>query len=306
MPAPLPVRDGLNPTRIRMPDPPASYPTVVTYLKARFPDDADALAAKIDAGEVVDARGTPITATTPLVPRADVWLHRDPPAEPEVPFALPVLHADRDLVVVDKPHFLATTPRGRFVVQSAVVRLRRELGNDELSPAHRLDRLTAGVLVFTARPDVRRAYQEMFAARAVTKVYEAVAPVGDVPSLMRSRIVKTRESLQAREVPGEVNAETRVEIIDTAGDLALYRLRPTTGKTHQLRVHLASAGIPIVGDSLYPVPREVAVDDYRDPLRLLARSIAFDDPITGAPRRFESARTLPPFGPPTDGRSPRG
>ncbi|AMY20135.1 MULTISPECIES: pseudouridine synthase [Nocardiaceae] len=306
MPAPLPVRDGLNPTRIRMPDPPASYPTVVAYLKARFPDDADALAAKIDAGEVVDARGTPITATTPLVPRADVWLHRDPPAEPEVPFALPVLHADRDLVVVDKPHFLATTPRGRFVVQSAVVRLRRELGNDELSPAHRLDRLTAGVLVFTARPDVRRAYQEMFAARAVTKVYEAVAPVGDVPSLMRSRIVKTRESLQAREVPGEVNAETRVEIIDTAGDLALYRLRPTTGKTHQLRVHLASAGIPIVGDSLYPVPREVAVDDYRDPLRLLARSIAFDDPITGAPRRFESARTLPPFGPPTDGRSPRG
>lgn len=306
MPAPLPVRDGLNPTRIRMPDPPASYPTVVTYLKARFPDDADALAAKIDAGEVVDARGTPITATTPLVPRADVWLYRDPPAEPEVPFALPVLHADRDLVVVDKPHFLATTPRGRFVVQSAVVRLRRELGNDELSPAHRLDRLTAGVLVFTARPDVRRAYQEMFAARAVTKVYEAVAPVGDVPSLMRSRIVKTRESLQAREVPGEVNAETRVEIIDTAGDLALYRLRPTTGKTHQLRVHLASAGIPIVGDSLYPVPREVAVDDYRDPLRLLARSIAFDDPITGAPRRFESARTLPPFGPPTDGRSPRG
>ena len=306
MPAPLPVRDGLNPTRIRMPDPPASYPTVVAYLMARFPDDADALAAKIDAGEVVDARGTPITATTPLVPRADVWLHRDPPAEPEVPFALPVLHADRDLVVVDKPHFLATTPRGRFVVQSAVVRLRRELGNDELSPAHRLDRLTAGVLVFTARPDVRRAYQEMFAARAVTKVYEAVAPVGDVPSLMRSRIVKTRESLQAREVPGEVNAETRVEIIDTAGDLALYRLRPTTGKTHQLRVHLASAGIPIVGDSLYPVPREVAVDDYRDPLRLLARSIAFDDPITGAPRRFESARTLPPFGPPTDGRSPRG
>ncbi|NIL82149.1 pseudouridine synthase [Rhodococcoides kroppenstedtii] len=306
MPAPLPVRDGLNPTRIRMPDPPASYPTVVAYLKARFPDDADALAAKIDAGEVVDARGTPITATTPLVPRADVWLHRDPPAEPEVPFALPVLHADRDLVVVDKPHFLATTPRGRFVVQSAVVRLRRELGNDELSPAHRLDRLTAGVLVFTARPDVRRAYQEMFAARAVTKVYEAVAPVGDVPSLMRSRIVKTRESLQAREVPGEVNAETRVEIVDSAGDLALYRLRPSTGKTHQLRVHLASAGVPIVGDSLYPVPREVAVDDYRDPLRLLARSIAFDDPITGAPRRFESARTLPPFGPPTDGRSPRG
>ncbi|MBY6365347.1 pseudouridine synthase [Rhodococcoides corynebacterioides] len=306
MPAPLPVRDGLNPTRIRLPDPPAEYPTVVAYLRARFPDDADALAAKIDAGEVVDARGTPITATTPLVPRADVWLHRDPPVEPEVPFALPVLHADRDLVVVDKPHFLATTPRGRFVVQSALVRLRRDLGNDELSPAHRLDRLTAGVLVFTARPEVRRAYQELFAARAVTKIYEAVAPVGDVPTLIRSRIVKTRDSLQAREVPGEVNAETRVEIVDTAGDLALYRLRPSTGKTHQLRVHLASAGVPIVGDSLYPAPREVAVDDYRDPLRLLARSIAFDDPLTGAPRRFESARSLPPFGPPADARSPRG
>ncbi len=306
MPAPLPVRDGLNPTRIRLPDPPASFPTVAAYLRARFPADADVLAAKIEAGEVVDAQGTPITATTALIPRSDVWLHRDPPEEPVVPFAMPVLHADRDLVVVDKPHFLATTPRGRFVVQSALVRLRRELANDDLSPAHRLDRLTAGVLVLTARPEVRRAYQELFAERAVTKVYEAVAPIGDVPGLIRSRIVKDRHALQAREVPGDVNAETRVEIVDTAGDLALYRLCPSTGKTHQLRVHLASAGVPIVGDSLYPVPREVAVDDYSDPLRLLARSIAFDDPITGAPRRFESARTLPPFGPPTDARSPRG
>nr|WP_308115776.1 pseudouridine synthase [Rhodococcus sp. BP-241] len=294
MPAPLPIRDGLNPTRIRMPDAPAEHRTIVEYLVARFPRDAEALRAKVTDGEVVDAAGRPVLVDTPLVPRADVYLYRDPPVEPEVPFTAPILYRDDAIVVVDKPHFLATTPRGRFVVQTALTRLRRELGNDALSPAHRLDRLTAGVLVFTARQDVRRAYQEMFRERSMVKVYEAVAPDSPIsfPHTVSSRIVKYRGSLQATEVPGEPNSETVIEKVRTVGDLALYRLHPRTGKTHQLRVHMASLGLPIVGDSLYPVPREVAVDDYRDPLRLLARSIEFTDPLTGAPRHFASQRTL--------------
>ncbi|MBY6538184.1 pseudouridine synthase [Rhodococcus sp. BP-349] len=277
-----------------MPDPPAEHGTIVEYLVARFPNDAAALRAKVAGGEVVDAGGRPVSIDSPLVPRADVYLYRDPPVEPEVPFAAPILHRDDAIVVVDKPHFLATTPRGRFVVQTALTRLRRELGNDALSPAHRLDRLTAGVLVFTARQDVRRAYQEMFRDRSMVKVYEAVAPDSPIsfPRTVISRMVKDRESLQATEVPGEPNSETVIEKVHTVGDLALYRLHPRTGKTHQLRVHMASLGLPIIGDSLYPLPRDVAVDDYRNPLQLLARSIDFTDPLTGEPRHFASRRTL--------------
>ncbi|WP_442971126.1 MULTISPECIES: pseudouridine synthase [unclassified Rhodococcus (in: high G+C Gram-positive bacteria)] len=282
-----------------MPEVSSDGDTVVGYLSGRFPNDADSLRAKVSAGEVVDSTGRPVSTESPLVPRSDIYLYRDPPFEPEVPFAMEIIHRDDAIVVVDKPHFLATTPRGRFVVQTALTRLRRVLGNDELSPAHRLDRLTAGVLIFTARTDVRRAYQEMFRDRTMTKVYEAVAAESSTttfPRTVTSRIVKERGSLQALEVAGESNSETLVEKIGAVGGLAHYRLHPRTGKTHQLRVHMASLGLPIVGDSLYPVPREVAVDDYRDPLQLLARSITFTDPITGAPRHFESRRSLWPFG----------
>jgi tRNA pseudouridine32 synthase/23S rRNA pseudouridine746 synthase len=199
--------------------------------------------------------------------------------------------------VVDKPHFLATTPRGAYIARSALVLLRRQFDLPELSPAHRLDRLTAGVLVFTVQRQARRPYQEMFAQRTVTKQYEAIAPLSqnvDFPLTVHSRIVKERGVLQAREVPGEPNAETRVELVDTLGSYGRYRLHPRTGKTHQLRVHLCSLGIPIVGDNFYPSFREVADDDYSDPLRLLARSIEFVDPLSGVVRRFESNRSLDP------------
>ena len=222
-------------------------------------------------------------------------LHRDLPDEVEVPFALRVLHRDDDLLVVDKPHFLATAPRGSHVRQTALVRLRREFALPDLSPAHRLDRLTAGVLIFTVRAEMRRHYQMLFASRRVHKRYEAIAgydPDLPLPRTLRSRIVKARGVLQAREVAGEPNAETLVEVAEVRGGFARYRLTPTTGKTHQLRVHLNTLGIPIVGDPLYPTVRETAPDDFTDPLRLLARSVEFTDPRTGVVRRFESARLL--------------
>ncbi|MDV8022974.1 pseudouridine synthase [Rhodococcus sp. IEGM 1330] len=305
--APLPLRDGLDPTRVRMPDV-ATGATVLEYLRARFPQDAARLTEKVAGGEIVDAAGVPIDSTTVARPRADIYLYRDPPVEPTVPFTLDVLHRDENLLVVDKPHFLATTPRGAYVARSALVLLRRRFDLPELSPAHRLDRLTAGVLVFTVRQQARRPYQELFAQRAITKQYDAIAPLAtdimgrsagstpdlDFPLTVRSRIIKERGVLQAREVPGEPNAETLVELVDTFGAHGLYRLHPRTGKTHQLRVHLCSLGIPIVGDNFYPSFRDVADDDYSDPLRLLARSIEFVDPLSGLVRRFESNRSLDP------------
>ncbi|MBI5340370.1 MAG: pseudouridine synthase [Mycolicibacterium rufum] len=281
-PAPLPVRDGLGPARVRL-----RGGAVLVELADRFGEQA---AAKVLAGEVLCADGSAVTASTVLPPDAHVYLYRDLPDEVPVPFDMPILYRDENLVVVDKPHFLATMPRGGHVAQTALVRLRRSLELPELSPAHRLDRLTAGVLVFTARREVRGAYQTLFARGRVTKTYLAHAPVDaglTFPQTVRSRIVKRRGCLQAVEEPGEPNAETVIERCDP-----VYRLTPRTGRTHQLRVHMAALGIPITGDPLYPDIIDVAPDDFSTPLQLLAHSLEFDDPLTGVRRRFASTRTL--------------
>lgn len=261
---------------------------MLVELASRFGEVA---AAKVLAGEVVDGDGAVVTARTVLPPGSSVYLYRDLPDEVVVPFDIPILYRDDDLVVVDKPHFLSTMPRGRHVAQTAVVRLRRELALPELSPAHRLDRLTAGVLLFTTRRELRGRYQTLFARGEVYKSYLAVAegdPLVELPTVLRSRIMKYRGRLQAVEEPGEVNAETLMEPL--AGKR--FRLTPRTGRTHQLRVHMSSIGVPIDGDPLYPDIIDVPADDFSTPLKLLAHTLEFDDPLSGARRRFRSNRTL--------------
>ena len=282
-PPPLPPRDGLGPARVRL-----RGGAVLVELADRF---GEAAAARVLAGEVVDAGGVVITAATVLPPGSHVYLYRELPDEVVVPYPVPVLHRDENIVVVDKPHFLATMPRGGHVAQTALVRLRRELELPELSPAHRLDRLTAGVLLFTTHREVRGAYQTMFARGLTRKTYLAqssAAPHIDLPTVVRSRIIKQRSRLQAFEEPGEPNAETLVEAL---GDGA-YRLTPRTGRTHQLRVHMAALSLPIDNDPLYPDVIDVAADDFTAPLRLVAHRLEFDDPLTGESRSFVSSRGL--------------
>ena len=272
------MRDGLGPARVRL-----RGGAVLAELTDRFGPPS---------GEVVDADGTSVDETTVLPAGSFVYLYRELRDEVAVPFEIPVLYRDDDIVVVDKPHFLATMPRGRHVAQTALVRLRRDLELPELSPAHRLDRLTAGVLLFTTRREVRGAYQTLFARGLVTKTYlarAAVDPLLVLPRVVRSRIVKRRGHLQAVCEPGVPNAETQVELVSDG----LYRLTPRTGRTHQLRVHMASLGVPISGDPLYPNVVDVAADDFGTPLRLLAQRIGFDDPLTGARREFVSRRAGP-------------
>ncbi|HWF28575.1 MAG TPA: pseudouridine synthase [Mycobacterium sp.] len=282
--APLPVRDGLGPARVRLHGGP-----VLAELTARF---GEPVRAKVLAGEVVDADGVAVDDATVLPTGSSVYLYRELPQEVPVPFDMPVLYQDADIVVVDKPHFLATMPRGRHVAQTALVRIRRELGLPELSPAHRLDRLTAGVLLFTSRRELRGAYQTLFARGLVSKTYlarAAVDPALALPRLVASRIVKRRGRLQAVCEPGVPNAETLVELLSPDG---LYRLTPRTGHTHQLRVHMASLGIPITGDPLYPNVIDVPAGDFSAPLQLLAQRIEFGDPVTGLRREFVSRREL--------------
>lgn len=244
--------------------------------------------AKVRDGEVVDADGVVIDMSTVLPAGTHVFLYRELPDEVVVPHPIPVLYRDDDILVVDKPHFLATMPRGGHVAQTALVRLRRSLELPELSPAHRLDRLTAGVLLFTVRREVRGAYQTLFARGLVSKTYLAwssgVSSVA-LPTVVRSRIIKQRGRLQAFEEPGEPNAETLVESVGSG----CYRLSPRTGRTHQLRVHMASLGLPIDNDPLYPRIVEVAADDFSAPLQLVAHRLEFEDPLTGELRSFVSA-----------------
>ena len=272
---------GLGPARLRV-----QGGNLAAEFARRFGPDA---AAKVIAGEVFDAAGTPFDASTVLPAGALVYHYRDLPDEVEVPFDIPVLHRDEHLVVVDKPHFLATMPRGGHVVQTALVRLRRELDLPELSPAHRLDRLTAGVLMFTAHRAVRGAYQTLFARGEVHKIYLARSgsrPELAAPQRVSNRIVKHRGVLQAVVEPGEPNAETLIEPLGGGR----YQLTPRTGRTHQLRVHMAGLGLPIDNDPLYPVVREVDRGDFSRPLRLIAHRLEFDDPLTGRRRCFVSGQ----------------
>ncbi|WFN92626.1 pseudouridine synthase [Gordonia sp. LUNF6] len=286
---------------LRLPDGPGGWSVREALLAAPVLTGVTAadLELRSRTGELVDADGRPVDLDAPVLRPVPVYLYRDPPRELPVPFDMPILHLDDDLVVVDKPHFLATMPRGAHVAQTALVRLRRELGSDDVAPAHRLDRLTAGVLLFTRRREVRAAYQELFAQRRVRKEYRAIAPADAALAggvRIENRIVKTAGDLRARVVEGEVNAISDIELSTRLGDgLAEYRLAPHTGRTHQLRMHMAQLGVPIVGDPLYPeVDADLAAapdrGDFSRPLRLVAAALEFTDPFSGERREFRTAR----------------
>lgn len=264
------------------------------FLQARLGKRTDVDAA-LSKGLFVDAHGRPWRPEDPYRPNAFVWFHRTRAPESPVPGALTVLYRDDRIVVVDKPHFLATTPRGVHVTESVVAKLRVRLGLDELAPAHRLDRLTSGVLLLTTAKRWRGPYATLFADGLATKTYEALAcvPPGTAfPVSVTGRIEKHRDSLQAALVPGEPNSESLIELVEARAGIGRFRLSPRTGKTHQLRLHMASIGAPILNDPLYPDVADVEPNDFSRPLQLVARTLAFSDPIDQSPRRFDSAAVL--------------
>ncbi|GGE90551.1 pseudouridylate synthase [Mycetocola zhadangensis] len=242
--------------------------------------------------------GAAVAGSDAYRPHTFVWFHRDLREEASVPGKIAVVHRDERIVVIDKPPFLSTIPRGRHVQQSVVVRLRAELGLPELSPLHRLDRVTSGLLILATEKRWRAPYQTLFQRGEVRKVYRALAahrPELDLPVTVSNHLVKQRGRMQGEIVAGEpANSESLVELETVIGGTeAVYRLTPRTGRMHQLRLHMWSLGIPISGDPLYPVVRDVSVDDFEHPLQLLASELSFTDPVDGAFRRFEAVRALP-------------
>lgn len=294
MKAPLPLRDGVSASSVQLPRGPWS--TVLEFLEARFPEISLAeWWSRLERGLVVSSDGVAITAQSPYVEGLDVHYYRELADEVTIPFEADVLYQDEHLLVADKPHFLPVMPAGRFLQQTLLVRLKREFGLEHLVPLHRIDRGTAGVVVFSKNPETRGRYQTLFPRREVEKFYEALAPsLPDVtfPLTRHSLIEEGEPFFRMCEVEGTPNSETHIDVLTTSGKLSLYGLRPVTGRKHQLRVHLAALGAPIVNDDFYPTLREEAKDDFSRPLMLLARAIEFEDPITGQHRRFESRRSL--------------
>jgi tRNA pseudouridine32 synthase / 23S rRNA pseudouridine746 synthase len=292
--SPLPPRHGLDAARLKLPAE-GSWRTLLEHLVERLPRVTPGRIEQMLREERIVGLDGPLGVDTPFEPGSFIWFHRDLPDEVPVPFELTVVHRDEHLLVVDKPHFLATIPRGKHIQETALVRLRRDLGLPQLSPAHRLDRVTAGLMMFVITPSARGAYQTLFRDRKVHKEYEAIAPYDpalELPRTVTSRIVKERGILVAQEVPGETNARTYVELVEHRSGIGRYRLVPATGRTHQLRVHLNRLGIPILGDDFYPSLTEKPLDDFSKPLQLLAKVLDFDDPLTGVHRHFTSTLRL--------------
>lgn len=298
----IPTRDGVSPSSVALPLLPARerrWATLLDFLGERLPAvGREDWAMRLAAGEVLDDAGQAVRADAPYQGGGRLHYWRALAAEPVVPFEAVVRYQDAHLLVADKPHFLPVTPSGRFVQQTLLVRLKRATGIETLSPIHRIDRETAGLVVFSVRPQDRGAYQALFRERSVDKVYEAIAPHTDALAWPQRRCSRIEEDPQAfyrmLETAGEANSETTIAPVERRGAWARYRLAPLTGKRHQLRVHMNALGLPIAGDQFYPVVRRGPgePEDFADPLRLLARAIAFTDPVTGEARRFESGLAL--------------
>ena len=292
----VPSRDGVGPSCVALPSGP--WASVAEFLAQRLPSVSHGeWLERMAHGDVLDEQGRPIPPEAAYRPQSKAYYYRSVPHETPIPFKEVVVFQDDYLVVADKPHFLPVTPSGRYVQETLLVRLKRKLGIDTLSPVHRIDRDTAGLVLFTIQPSTRGAYQALFRDRCVIKHYEAIAPWHAELSLPLVRCSRLKEMdgpafMQMQEVPGEPNAQTGVDLIEQQGLLARYRLSPVTGQKHQLRAHMAALGIPILNDLIYPHLYPDAPPDHSKPLQLLAKSLAFTDPVTGQARQFESQLRL--------------
>jgi tRNA pseudouridine32 synthase/23S rRNA pseudouridine746 synthase len=294
----LPVRDGVGPSQVALPA--GGWPCMLDFLVERFPAIcADEWRARMAHGDVVDQLGRGVLPQQPYLAHGKLYYYRTVPDEVANAAQARVLFEDELLVVADKPHFLPVTPSGHYLQETLLIRLRRQLELDALTPLHRLDRETAGVVLFAKQPATCARYHGLFFEREVSKIYQAIAPHDPslhLPMTRSSALVADAHFMQMREASKDAgampNAHTAIELLETQGTLGRYRLLPQTGKRHQLRVHMAALGLPILGDRIYPVLLPQGSDDIGNPLRLLAQSIAFRDPITGQQRSFASGQQL--------------
>ena len=292
----IPTRNGVGASRVTLPVGP--WPTVLDFLLERMPDiSRDEWLHRFANDLVLNVDAQPVQATQAYTPHTKLYYYRHIANEPVLPQKASIVFEDDHLIVADKPHFMPVTPAGRYVQQSLLVQLKHLTGNDDLVPLHRIDRETAGLVMFGKRLSDRDAYHALFRDKAIHKVYEAVAaynPALELPRVHTSRLQPDELFFRTQEVEGEPNSETRIRLLKTEGTRALYQLEPVSGKRHQLRVHMMALGLPLEGDQFYPTVLRGpdAEEDFSRPLQLLAKSVIFTDPITGEARAFHSALRL--------------
>lgn len=282
--------DGLAASTLQLP--PGAWPTVLDCLCARFPAVARAQwLERMDRGRVVDSDERCLTPETPYRVGLEVHYYREVADEALIPFLEVVLHSDAELLVADKPNFLPVTPSGAHVHETLLGRLIRQTGNPALVPLHRIDRETAGLVLFSANPKTRAHYQALFRERRIEKSYEAIAPAlptVEFPCTRASRIAASEPFFRMQEIDGPPNSETRIDVIARGDGYWRYALTPITGRKHQLRLHMAALGAPIANDAMYPSLLHRAAGDYSAPLQLLAKRLSFIDPLSGVECEFSS------------------
>lgn len=291
--------EGISSSRVYLPAG-QTYPSLLDFFVANFPHiESSEWKARFIEGLVMTQEGVPVAPSDNYLPNTHLLYFRRLAREPEIPFEEQILYQDEHILVADKPHFLPVTPSGLYLHQTLLNRLKKKTGIQSLSPIHRIDRDTAGLVIFSVNPEERARYQNLFRDRAVQKVYEAIAPysedlIGRLPMTYRSRLEESEHFLQMQEVEGEANTDTCIELIEVTKPWAKYRLTPGSGKKHQLRCHLNSLGVPIKHDQIYPVltPYQEYDLDFSKPLQLLAKEVAFLDPVTGNARHFISNQAL--------------
>jgi tRNA pseudouridine32 synthase/23S rRNA pseudouridine746 synthase len=291
------MRDGVSPSCVAMP--PGPWATVLDFLSDRLPNvTRSTWAERMAQGLVLREDGHTLRGDLPYRHGQRLYYYRHLDDEPALPVSASIVFEDELLLVADKPHFMPVTPSGHYLQQSLLVQLKRLTDCEDLTPLHRIDRETAGLVLFSKRPQDRNAYQALFRDKSIHKVYQAVAPYRPdlaLPRVHTSRMIEDpAQFFKMREVLGEPNSETRIGLLHRTGSRALYRLEPVTGKRHQLRVHMNALGIPIEGDQFYPHvlrgPDEA--EDFSQPLQLLAQAVTMTDPVTGRQRGFESQLQL--------------
>lgn len=246
---------------------------------------------RFEDGLIYDADGNQLSRTSAFLAESHVYYYRFLAHEIHVPFEHQILFENEHLLVVDKPHFLTMSPTGQYVQETLLVRLKKQTNNKFLTPIHRLDKETAGVVLFSKKVESRGAYQKMFAEREIQKTYHAIAPYKedlDFPLNIKLSMEKGEPFYTMKIVDGSVNSETDIELLEHNNEWAKYELKPKTGKQHQLRVHLNSLEIPIKNDPFYPMVQHKKEDDFSQPLQLLAKEISFIDPILFTQFSFNS------------------
>ena len=291
--------EGVSASRVFLPAD-QSHSNLLAFFVAQFPHiQASEWLQRFDQGLILDIEGEPLQAGDPYQPNTHLMYFRRLAREPEIPFEEQIIYQDEHILVADKPHFLPVTPSGLYLHQTLLNRLKKKTGIQTLSPIHRIDRDTAGLVIFSVNPNERAQYQNLFRDKAVTKIYEAIAPYSEdlakkLPMTYQSRIEESEHFLQMQEVKGEPNSDTLIEIIEVKDSLAKYKLTPGSGKKHQLRCHLNALNIPIKNDQIYPIltPYQAYELDFSKSLQLLAKKIEFQDPMTAELRSFRSPREL--------------